>query len=87
MGDIGFCGSIMQKIRTSPDSGAFRAAVERGQLCLGASGWAAALHAQAADGRSAQGCQSDSERQALSKHTSTQHIENIFVLNYNGGGE
>lgn len=73
----------MQKIRSSADSGGFRAAVEGGS-----SGWAAALHAQAADGQSAQGCQSDRERQALSKYIKTQHIKKIFVvLNYNGGGE
>lgn len=68
--DIVFCGSIMQKIRSSADSGGFRAAVEGGQL------WA--LQAQVTDGQSAQGCHNDRERQALSKYTKSQHIKNIF---------
>lgn len=37
VGNIGFCGSVKQKIRSSPDSGGFRAAVEGGQLWLGCS--------------------------------------------------
>lgn len=69
--DIGFCGNSMQKIKSSPDPGGFRAAVEGGQLWLGCS--------SPCSGQIAQGCQNDRERQALSKFTKTQNIKNIFL--------